>query len=363
MSSLIVEVCEISDILTHPNADKLEIAQVKGWKVIVQKDTFHKGDKCVYFPPDSVMPLVLADRLGITKYLKQLPKQIDGNRPDSLRVAAARLRGEASFGTIMPCENPDWVVGQDVKDHYGITKWEPPQKCVDGDAERPHPAFHGYTDIENIRNFPSIIKEGEEVVFTEKLHGSNLRLGLIRDNNEDGTMTFSFMAGSHGVRRKEFNEKGIRSMFWGFFNENIKNLLETISANTHNVIIFFEIHGLGVQDMAYGLGGKTIRAFDIAVNGKYLDFTEKMKRFQDFHIPTAPVLYVGPFNWSTMESFTSGPTTLCKPEEAGKFKGREGIVITPIHERYDFDLGGSGRVILKSINPDYLARRDGTDGH
>jgi hypothetical protein len=48
---------------------------------------------------------------------------------------------------------------------------------------------------------------------------------------------------------------------------------------------------------------------------------------------------------------------------AGKFGGREGCVVTPVVERYDPDLGGGGRVILKSISADYLARKGGTDDH
>ena len=50
MSELIVEVVEIEDVLEHPNADRLEIAQVKGWACVVQKGLFSRGDKAVYLP-------------------------------------------------------------------------------------------------------------------------------------------------------------------------------------------------------------------------------------------------------------------------------------------------------------------------
>ncbi len=68
MSSLIVEVCEISQILAHPNADALEVAVVKGWQCIIKKDGFRAGDRVVYFPLDTVLPLELSERLGVTKY-------------------------------------------------------------------------------------------------------------------------------------------------------------------------------------------------------------------------------------------------------------------------------------------------------
>lgn len=171
MSQLIVEVCEVNDVLPHPNADRLEILIIKGWRVVAQKNFLKKGDKCVYFPPDSVMTPELAERLNITKYLSQLPVNSDGTRDSGLRVKAACLRGESSFGTIMECENPDWEIGTDVKDFYNIRKFEPVEKQIGADAEVDDPAFHKYTSIENIRNFPNVIKDGEEVAILEKING------------------------------------------------------------------------------------------------------------------------------------------------------------------------------------------------
>ena len=54
-SDLIVEVCKILEISEHPNADRLEIATIKGWQCIIPKDTFKVGDAVVYFPIDSVL--------------------------------------------------------------------------------------------------------------------------------------------------------------------------------------------------------------------------------------------------------------------------------------------------------------------
>ena len=54
---------------------------------------------------------------------------------------------------------------------------------------------------------------------------------------------------------------------------------------------------------------------------------------------------------------------MCAADKAGKFAGREGIVITPTKERYNFDLGGDGRVILKAVSFAYLERKGGTEFH
>ena len=160
-STLIVEVCNIREILEHPNAHSLELAVVKGWECIVSKGRYKVGDLVVYIPVDSVLPIELGDRLGVRNYL-------GGKNND--RVRCAKLRGVVSYGLLIDNEE-NWEVGTDVREHYGITKYEPPLRAKDGDAAPDDPMFSKYTDIENIRNFPDIFKEGEKVVVTEKIDG------------------------------------------------------------------------------------------------------------------------------------------------------------------------------------------------
>jgi RNA ligase (TIGR02306 family) len=258
---------------------------------------------------------------------------------------------------------------------YGITKWEPPPETTDGDSEKPHPAFHGYVDIENFRNFPDLIQEGEEVVFTEKIHGKNCRVGLIRTKGANGAPEWTFMAGSRDIRRKDLDARGRRSQFWECLTEPVRELLRHVAttaspdwggAAENNVVLFGEIYGCGVQDMWYGFenGRSGFRAFDLAVHGKYVDFDVKTALFTRFGVETAPILYRGPFSRACLEEYVSGPTTLCPADRAGRFKGREGVVIVPVKERtvavenQRFD-----RLILKAVSFEYLERKGGTEFH
>src|SRR5262249_11553347 len=201
----------------------------------------------------------------------------------------ARLRGEPSYGLIMGVDDPTLTAGTDVAARYGITKFEPPPVFGESDAEPAHPAFHGYTDIENYRNFPALIADGEEVTFTEKLHGMNCRLGLIRDNGE-----WVFMAGSHNQRRKELDNKGRVSRFWAVFGEPVRDLLRHVSERaSQGVVLFGELFGAGVQDVWYGMenGRFALRAFDLAVDGRFLDFDEKGALFERFGVGRGPLAY------------------------------------------------------------------------
>jgi RNA ligase (TIGR02306 family) len=381
MSSLIVQVCKVNEVKKHPGADKLCLCLVKGWTVAASrnpetgKNEFEEGDLCVYIPPDSIIPFELSEKLNCTKYLS---KQ---------RVKVARLRSEPSYGLIMSVPaDKNWHEGMDVAEELGIIKWEPPLECQDGDAEKPHPAFHKYTDIENYKNFPNLIQDNEEVVFTEKIHGKNSRIGIVWTNDENGNKTSAFAAGSHAVQRKEhgikikkftnpetgeeFTKEFIKkSQFWEVFDKypNTKNLLEELAVENNqqnNVIIFGEIYGASIQDLTYGLTTDwQFRAFDISVNGKYLDHEIKQEILNKHNIETVPILYKGPFNKEKIEEYVTGPTTICSVDKIKtKFKGREGLVITPIKERMTitpekvFD-----RVILKAISFEYLERKGGTE--
>jgi hypothetical protein len=203
-----------------------------------------------------------------------------------------------------------------------------------------------------------------------KIHGKNTRLGLIRTEGE-GEDGWSFMAGSHNQRRKEFDSRGRRSQHWLFLTEPVRALLrhvrDTFAATgpVQGVVLFGEIYGTGVQDLWYGLeNGVAFRAFDLAVNGKYLDWDVKQQLCEHFGVAMVPILYRGPFHRERLEEYVSGPTTLCPADKAGRFKGREGIVITPARERaVTTETHVFERLILKAISFDYLERKGGTEYH
>lgn len=374
MSSLIVEVCAVEEIAIHPNADRIERVRVKNWWCIAGKGQYKVGDKVVYVPPDAVLPEPLAERWGIAKYCSQLAKNISGDRPPGLRVRASRFRGVSSFGTIQDLDDTSWTVGQDVCDHYGITKYEPPIKSSDGDTASPHPSFHAYTDIENLGNFPGVFQEGEEVVVTEKIHGTNCRVGFVMTDTilEEGENeeVWEWMAGSHNNRRKEYNDKGVRSMYWWPLlpsdspdGDTLRLLIIQVMIRENaksSVIVFGEIFGAGVQDMQYGQNGRAFRVFDISVDGNYLDYDKMMKHAEPYienGVQVVPLLYRGPYSTQKMTELVDGPTTVCKAEDIKEpFKGREGIVIKPIKERFDSILGG--RTVLKYVSVDYHDRKN-----
>lgn len=57
MERKLASIVEINDIQPIPNADAIEVATVKGWKVVVKKGEFKVNDLAVYFEIDSFLPV------------------------------------------------------------------------------------------------------------------------------------------------------------------------------------------------------------------------------------------------------------------------------------------------------------------
>lgn len=329
MSSLVVPVATIDAIMPHGNADALEIAHVLGWQCVVGKGRYSVGDKVVYFPPDTIIPESLSDALGVTKYLS------------NGRIRCTKLRGEPSFGLVVDPSNHTWEVGENVADDYGATKYLPPVRAGNGDQDRDHPLFVPYTDVENLRNFPDVLQPDEWVVVTEKIHGTNVRVGIV-----DGEM----MAGSRTVRRKrpEHDEQMASSLYWYPWTlAPVKRLLEDMQSHHKQAIIYGEIYGAGIQNLGYGVpkGQVAFRAFDILADGKFLSWDMFSHYTETYGIETVPYLGALQFSLAGVAALSRGKT------EVGDTHIREGVVVKPEKERTDPKVG---RVILKYLNDDYL---------
>ena len=334
MSSLIVEVCKIDAVQPHGNADALELAVIKGWQCVIPKGRHTAGDLVTYIPIDAMIPAEHSDRWGITKYLS------------NGRVRCAKLRGEPSFGVIVEREDPAWAEGEDVAEHYGITKYLPPVKITAGDALPAHPLFGEYTDVENLRHFPDVLMASEEVVVTEKIHGTNSRIGVIEGE---------LMAGSMSVRRAcPAEAKG--SIYWSPAEiPGVRELLCDLSQTHRQAILYGEIFGSKVQNLNYGCVGELgFRAFDLLIDGKYADWDDFESLCRQYEVPVVPVLYRGEYDLATIKRLSEGETTL------GADHIREGVVVKPALERVDPKVG---RVCLKYIGDPYLFAKGVTDSH
>jgi RNA ligase (TIGR02306 family) len=359
MSSLVVEVCKVDDIIKHPNADKLSIVTIKGWNCIVGLDQYKVNDLVVFVPPDCIIPDNLIEKYNL-EYLKH-----------NGRTSTVKLRGYLSQGLVLDLPEGKYKIGDDISNVLGITKWEPPVSnySIRGanqvSKKKLNPNFDKYTDIENIKNYSSVFKEGDYVVITEKIHGANSRFGnleIVINKNQPILellqnlfskyilkKTHQFVYGSHNVQitnhsnRKSFYGEDV----WG----QIAKRYDLAKVIPKDYIVYAEIFGKGIQDLTYGLSIVDMLVFDIKYKDKYLPWGEILLLCKRWKLSTVPELYYGKY-YPELLKLTDGKSIIC-PSQI-----REGIVIKSSQEENDPKIG---RKILKSVSTDYLIRKNGTE--
>lgn len=347
MSTLEARVLPV-EITPHPNAERLEIGHAFGYQFVVAKGKHATGDLGVYLMDGSVLPDALIEAMGVRDYLAGAAKN---------RVHPVKLRGVLSEGLFYrPAAWPaHWHEGMDVAAELGVAKYEPPVpvEMAGKVTAGPRSGIWRPYDIENLKRYPDVFAPGEPVSLTEKLHGTFCAVGIV--------------GGERVVTSKGFLPRGTvlvedaKNLYWraaaqGELHAKVEAYLAETGAT--EALLFGEVFGAGVQDLAYGLaaGHLAFRAFDLLVTTgdrrhDYLPVGDFFAAMARLGIPAVPEVYRGPFSPDVVTAHTAGRSTL-----AGHI--REGVVIKPLAPRTHDTLG---RVALKRVSPDYLMRKGGTE--
>lgn len=367
---------KILDIKPHPNADRLEVATIYGFQVVIPKDKYKVDDAVVYVPIDSVLPLELEARLFPEGSKIKLHNH---------RVRQIKIRGLASQGMVVDfsdaedfinVEKEHLVPDQDLATVLKIWKYEPPFKGVStgGGAGQTrgrkgaHPDFHQYNGVNNIKWFPMLFDKGEEVVIQEKLHGTNARASLLPYMGvtwKQKILKFFRLAPklyqAYGSNRVEISSKG---NYNGYYNDdlygNTFKALDVFNKLKIGESVFGEIIGPGIQkNYDYGLTEHKFILFDVKViqadgKQKWLDPKEVEVFAKERGFEIVPVLYDGPFSKELAYKLTFGPSVYCS-----KQKIREGIVIKA---KNNYSLEGNKQA-YKWVSEDYLSDPTNTDEH
>lgn len=182
---------KIVDIQPIPDADAIEVAIVKGWKVVVRKNEFSIGESVVYFEIDSLIP-----KTDITEFLMKKPEATEA------RLKTIKLRGQLSQGLILSlgqayrmhhelngedAEPFGESIGTDLSDVLHIEKWEPEVKYGDEGMSVEWPFTLSKTDEERIQNIPEVIDDiiasKEHLCISVKLDGTSMTVLLDKDDN------------------------------------------------------------------------------------------------------------------------------------------------------------------------------------
>lgn len=301
----LASVQKIVSIAPIEGADKIEVATVLGWQVVVKKDEYKVGDLCIYIQIDTVVPEIPA---------------FEFLRDRDFRVRTIKLRKQISQGLIVPLKDFAFkgglCEGDDVTGFVGVKKFEK----IDNNPERyekprmPKKWYRKWlylfkynflftvfpslrpksrsgfptnlvsiTDEERIQNIPKILEQykGKEFVVSYKLDGSSI---TIIHSRVLGKSKFRICS-----RRFELHDKK-NDWYKVFISTDFKSeILKLIKHfKTNDIIVQGEAIGK-FNGNHHNLQSEQIRLFNIYVKGKRLNQQEFEIVCKSNNIPHCPV--------------------------------------------------------------------------
>ena len=341
-----------------PEVNAIEMAEIDGtsYVSIVRKDDGYKtGDVVLYIPEQALVPESILREMGLWDD-ENAKGGLAGSKGN--RVKAIRLRGVFSQGLVYVPNGKtnELELGKDYAVELGIEKWVPAVPTSMSGKTAPCAGIVTYTDIENVKRFPDVLVDGEEVIASEKVHGSCCVLRL----DASGFHVSSKGMSGKSLELLEEDEGGQhKNAYWRVTRQlDIPTKLDEMRealGNPAAVSLYGEVYGDGIQDLHYGLKGTIdFIAFDVMVEDsggrRYLDFDEARKLVEGVGLRFVPELYRGPYDRDVIWAIASGTEQVSGHE----LHLREGVVVKPIHERVD---PRAERVVLKFVSDDYLLRK------
>lgn len=193
----------ITDILPHPNADRLVIATVLGYRCITAKGAFAVGDRVVYVPPDAAIDVEQS-------WLDPIVAHYLGKHG---RVKNVRLRGLISEGLLFKpatfTEEQLKAIEEGRSEEVGITHYVSPVDRQGKNAALGNVACNvrsielpfglAKTDQENVQQLPRSIIVGKNYLVTKKMDGTSCTIAIqaskTKLENEN-----NFIVDTEGVR-------------------------------------------------------------------------------------------------------------------------------------------------------------------
>lgn len=285
--------------------DRIVLAGVLGWQVIVQKSDFNVGDKVVFCEIDSVFP--------------EKP-EYEFLRSKKFRIKTMKMSGVVSQGICFPLTSlpeGDYEVGQDVTELMGITQYEPtmdkeeieekdyqPKKrypkilmkfkwfrdlVLPKKQARGFPSFISKTDETRIQNCPFYLDLDTEYIATEKIDGQSgsFTLQKIKGKHWWNKTTYDFAVCSRNLRK--WNKDN--SSFWSVAEKyNIEQILHELIGDNEWVAIQGECCGTGIQGNKYHIDGYELYVFNVIYPSGRLGSVEAKELMESKGLKFVPIL-------------------------------------------------------------------------
>ncbi|CAJ1955637.1 unnamed protein product [Cylindrotheca closterium] len=347
----------VSEILPHPNADRLELATILGWQVVVAKaELIQKGDKVVYCEIDSKLPSTA------TWLPEAVKRRIEGqkNKKDWFHVKTAMIRGQLSQGLIVLMKDLEEELedGHDMTAKLGIEKYDDEEteestgdrnkiKLAGGNCWKPFPKeLVPKTDEPRIQSNPWMLQSFKEsnspYYATVKLDGSSGTF-LIDPKTDE----FWVCSRNHVRFHPNYGDDSPKVMCPYWEAAKNANLEAKLREHNKNLAIQGEVCGPRIAKNPLGLDRIKLFVFDIydLKTRRKLPFAELVSTCVKLGLTMVPVECVGD-NSNVTEHVSSIGNLLEASKGIYESSGnvREGLVLRSMDQKISF----------KVINNDYL---------
>lgn len=335
---------QITKLEPIPGYDRVELATILGWRVVVRKCEFEVGSWCCYFEIDSKLP-----EKEWSEFL----------RPKHFKVKTQKMCNVISQGLALPIDvipelqNKTLKIGDDVTELLGVTYSvveDNIRKSKTGDPNAKYksmaarhkelfkkkpirwlmkrnwgrkllflflgkkkdnpkafPEWIHKTDETRIENAPFYLESEDPWIKTEKIDGTSSTYAI--DFMNPKIKKGDFIVCSRNVRQKDeeqecWHECG--NVYWEMACKyNIENTLRNIAKDfdAKRVVLQGETYGEGVQGNPYKLKERRFAAFNLIIDGIRFGSVKAMKILIDYNIPFVPIIDTNYYLPKDMETF------------------------------------------------------------
>lgn len=291
----------ISEITPIEGADKIEVAHIRGWKVVVGKNEFCTGQKVVYFEIDSFLPVQERYEFLRSRCYKAFKTNGKITR-EGFRIKTCKLRGVISQGLVMPVtafpEIPDDKLdGDDVTALLGVDHYDDvsapfmpsPVQC--GEKKSDFPSWIQKTDEERIQSIddPFGTCHGKTFEVTIKRDGSSLTAFYAPSYCPEDP--FGVCSRNMALKRPDSDSQ---SKYWNVILQNgyDKAISKYCADNGVELAFQGELVGPGVngnRSLFKDFEWHVFRIFDIG-NQCFVECSERRRICESIGLPHVPVV-------------------------------------------------------------------------
>lgn len=343
---------KIKKLQPIPEADRIEVAIILGWAVVVQKSLYKEGDLVCYIEIDSLLPKIEElSWLGEENYNKEFERY---------RIRTRKLKGQISQGLLIPYTEVKNIIekynylglskeqlntrmnsmveGDNITALLDVIKWEEPVRETDDGTLKQYVWKVPKTDEERIQSNPEYIEliKNKPYYITCKLDGTSSTYILEKDN-ETGKIEFNICG--RNICYNQYNEDGTKNT--GKFayiagKYNIEEKLRNYYNKTGILIALQgELIGQNIQSNRMRISGKDVYIFNVLykkdddLEYKKMPYPECKEFVENIKMKFVPIVEEGEkFNYSQEELLEKSKGKYKEYfENADSNQEREGIVI------------------------------------